>query len=898
LALGPGTRLGPYEVLGLIGAGAMGEVYRARDPRLSREVAIKTLPDDFARDAERLRRFEQESRAAGALQHPNIVTVFDVGSAGAIHFVVQELLEGRTLRESMAAGPLPHRRVAELGAQIAAGLAAAHDKGIVHRDLKPENVFVCSDGRVKILDFGLARVLHPEGIPAAGDSLIGTLAETGMLLGTAGYMAPEQVRGEPADARADIFALGSILYEMLAGHRAFGGGTPFEALNAILNHEPEPMPPVVPVTLTRLVERCLEKDRARRFQSARDLGFALEAVRDGSEARRVPAAVAVTAAPAPRRGLDRRVVLPVVAALGFALGAFATHELAPPATTSTAHMRSLTYSEDLDPAASPDGRTIAFASTRDGTRRIWLKDVVSGGEVVRTAGLDQQPRFSPDGASILYTHLESGRSALYRVPVLGGEPRRVLMDASDGDWSPDGAEIAYISSVPGSPAQGTQTRLMVAKADGGGARQLASTDINLFGPRWSPDGRHVAVTQSGLQNSQFTIRVFETAPGGRERTVVPPGGGGVTSVPCWVDGGRALLFAEGEGLLSVARGGNSRLYILPMDGSRARRLIDLGFTAGTIDRLPDGRVVCSNALTRENLREMSLTANGLEGGRWLTRGPATDRQPTYSPDGRWVMFSSNSSGSLDLWEMSLESGEVRRLTDDPADDWDPAYSPDGNSIYWSSNRSGPLEIWSAARDGSAPRQVSHDSLDAENPYPTRDGWVIYASANPVKSGLWRVRPDGTGAERLAGGIVQIPEVSPDGQWVAYTKGTLVQDAAIRVVRAADGKEAAFSIGLPPVAATGLSFGRCRWVRDSRSIIYSGFDDRGVGGLYLQPFDPTVRTPSGRRVLSGSQDGLPESFGISPDGTHLVLGYMQNESGLMISDPIAELATKRSGSSRR
>ena len=280
--LAAGARLGPYQILAPLGAGGMGEVYRARDSRIGREVAVKMLPPEFAADPERLRRFEYEARAAGALNHPNLITLYDLGHDDGRAFLVTELLEGETLREKLGAGPLPLRKALDYAVQIAKGLAAAHDKAIAHRDLKPENLFVTRDGRVKILDFGLARHTAPR--PEEGPATT-SLTEAGTILGTVGYMAPEQVRGERADARADLFAFGCVLYEMLSAKRAFAAGTAVETMSAILKAEPPPLAesrPDLPPMIERIIARCLEKDPAQRFQSAHDLAFQLEPLASGA----------------------------------------------------------------------------------------------------------------------------------------------------------------------------------------------------------------------------------------------------------------------------------------------------------------------------------------------------------------------------------------------------------------------------------------------------------------------------------------------------------------------------------------------------------------------------------------------------------------------------------------
>src|ERR1700694_1928614 len=308
MSLAPGTKLGPYEIVSPLGAGGMGEVYRARDTRLGREVAVKVLPPGFSGDADRLIRFEREARAASALNHPNILTVHDVGTQNGAHYVVSGLLEGETLRERLSSGALSSRRAVDYATQIARGLAAAHEKGIVHRDLKPENLFVTKDGRVKILDFGLAKLTRPEpGAPGTKAPTQTAGTEPGVVMGKGGYMPPEQVRGEPADQISDIFSLGAVLYEMLTGRRAFRGASAIETLNAILKEEPPEVSQTghdVSPLLERITRRCLEKIREQRFQSARDLAFALEEAAGASAAS--PAGVAPVrpgGSPGPRPGV-------------------------------------------------------------------------------------------------------------------------------------------------------------------------------------------------------------------------------------------------------------------------------------------------------------------------------------------------------------------------------------------------------------------------------------------------------------------------------------------------------------------------------------------------------------------------------------------------------------------
>jgi serine/threonine protein kinase len=365
MAIKSETRLGPYEIVSAIGAGAMSEVYRARDPRLKREVAIKVLPASFSSDPQRLHRFEQEAIAAGALNHPNILAVHDIGQQDGSPYIVSELLDGVTLRERLRSGPLPIRKAIDYAQQIASGLAAAHDKGIVHRDLKPENIFVTNDGRVKILDFGLAKLTRSEG-PESGEALTQTVqSDQGTVLGTVGYMSPEQVRGKPADARSDLFSFGAILYEMLSGKRAFHGESAAETMSAILKDEPPELTETnrtVSPALERIVRHCLEKNPVERFQSARDVAFDLEMVTSVSSTSMAP----VIAPQAKRKRIGMFSALAVGAALILIAGGVLLDRLTRPAA-AVPRYRQLTFRRGTVRAAkfAPDGQ-IFYSAAWDG----------------------------------------------------------------------------------------------------------------------------------------------------------------------------------------------------------------------------------------------------------------------------------------------------------------------------------------------------------------------------------------------------------------------------------------------------------------------------------------------------------------------------------------------------
>src|SRR5437588_6622228 len=402
-----GTQFGDCEILAPLGAGAMGEVYRARDKSLGREVALKLLPEQLASDPDRLRRFEQEARAAAALNHPNIVAVYRFGTQnGNTPYLVTELLQGQTLRERLKQGPILVRKTVDYAIQIARGLAAAHDHGIVHRDLKPENIFLTRDGLVKILDFGLAKLKAPEGPEMQSTIAAPGSTEPGMVLGTVGYMSPEQVRGLVADHRSDIFSLGAIIYEMLSGNRAFQGTTSADTMSAILKDEPADLSIAVrniPPALTRIVQRCLEKEPAERFQSARDLGFNLELLSTSSSGS---GSVAVVEPIQPRWSLRwPAVALLLIATI--ALVYFASHIRKPMSSSSSpVVLRRLTDFVGMEefPALSPDGRSVAFTADVSGRRQVWVR-LLAGGtplQITNDEADHQSPRWSADSASLLY----------------------------------------------------------------------------------------------------------------------------------------------------------------------------------------------------------------------------------------------------------------------------------------------------------------------------------------------------------------------------------------------------------------------------------------------------------------------------------------------------------------
>ncbi|MGA8222172.1 MAG: protein kinase, partial [Candidatus Acidiferrales bacterium] len=876
-----GTRIGCYEVQAPLGAGGMGEVYRATQTSLGRQVAVKILSAAVACDPERIRRFEQEARAASALNHPNIISIYDVGRDGAICYIAMEYVDGKTLRAVLNEGPAGIKKTLQIAAQVADGLAKAHAAGIVHRDLKPENVMVSREGLVKILDFGLAKL----GMPGDGatqtnlGSAAGPVTDPGTVMGTVGYMSPEQARGEAVDFRSDIFSFGSMLYEMVTGTRPFRAASTAQTLAAIIEDDPKPVAelnPKTPAPLRWIIERCLAKDPEERYASTRDLASDLRGVRDhlsdtGTSAAALAAEAGVTAGPLRRKWLKPVVWLATGAVAGALLGVF----LAPRTEVRPPTFRNITFSgTDTAPSVSPDGRVVAFVSQRDGKSRIWLKQIESGSETALTQGPnDATPRFSPDGGWILYV----GGNVLYRIPSLGGEPRKILENVTSADWMPDGREVVFLRSE--FTTQTTTTLVGIASPQDGTSRIIHRYENEPLGPpSVSPDGNLIALSVLGLGSvGPVTGRyVHLLSRTGEDRKLMCPLPGGALSMPSWSGTGEEVIYSEPESAAEVSVqtvtsvGSPGHVMAQNIRTGKIRQLFTVQAPLSRVEIAPGGRVIFDAKAQRNNLKEVSIA--GSSGGtpdRWLTRGSSIDRQPDYSPDGESVIFSSSRSGDVDIWEVSTKTDALRRLTDHPAADWDPFVTRDGKSLVWSSDRTGVFEIWMADRDGSSPHQVSHDGYDAENPVMTSDGWIIYASSNPQHPGLWKIRPDGTQATILVTGLASWPDASPDGQFVLYHLLTGQLRARVMVVRVADGKRVDFE-------ADGT---RARFTNDGKAIVYI----RGATGeIVSQPF-PSSAGAAAKVLVEKPSEFFSETFDVSPDGKHVVVSYPEMLRSLMMAE---------------
>ncbi len=708
VSLEPGHRLGPYEIVAPLGAGGMGEVYRARDPRLERDVAIKVLPEHFLEDADSLSRFQSEAKAIASLSHPNIVAIHDTGQEGKRLYVVTELLEGETLRSRLRQGPIGVRKAAEHAARVAEGLAAAHEKGIVHRDIKPENLFLLNDGRVKILDFGLAR--QDPLLAGTGDLSSSPTAarptNPGAMIGTVGYLAPEQAKGTVADHRADIFSLGAVLHEMLTGRRAFPGTSPAELISAILRDEP-PLPsesdPRIPKALDLIVQHCLEKNPDERFQSARDLAFHLDSL-GGSVTQRSSIEPLQE-----RRRWPRHVPLALGALAllggGFAIGRWVGGSggkgAAGSVPSSFQQMTDLP-GEERQAQIGPTGTAFVFVSDASGNPDIYLQRVGGRNPVNLTAdspAADTAPAFSPDGERIAFRSERDGEG-IYVMGSTGESVKRLTDFGHDPSWSPDGKQIVFSSGSGQNPwSRDALAQLWVVPSSGGEVRQLTQGG-DAVQPSWSPGGRRIAFW--GLRSDSGQRDLWTIPAEGEPAPVAVTEDAAVDWNPVWSPDGRTLFFAS-------VRGGSMNLWRVAIDEASGRpRGEPRPFTTPS-------RMSGSISLSREGRQLMFVSSDQRSTIQRFGLDPATGRvtsppRPAFqgsrviytqdlSPSGEWIVFSTLGVRE-DLFVVRADGTGYRQITDDASRDRGPKWSPDGKRIGFYSDRSGRYETWTILPDGS------------------------------------------------------------------------------------------------------------------------------------------------------------------------------------------------------
>lgn len=866
-----GTKVGAYEIVSAIGAGGMGEVYRARDARLQRDVAIKVLPASVSDDLDRRARFEREARAVAALSHPNVVSVHEFGVHNDRLFVVMELLQGQTLRALLDAGTLPVRKAIDIATQLARGLSAAHQKNLIHRDLKPENVFVTADSHVKILDFGLARMAEEPVDKSTAETIAGT--DPGTVMGTVGYMAPEQVRAGTVDARADLFALGAVMYEMLAGKRAFHKETPAETMTAVLREEPPELTATrgdLPPALDRIVHHALEKEPQARFQSASDIVFALTSL-SGSGAAAVTTPVRREPAPASsgRKAIVAAAAIAAVAAFaGWMLGR--AGGAAPEARWDRFTQLTDAAGEEHAPNISPDGSSFAFVSRVRGSWDIYVQRVGGRNPLIVAGNPARQeawPRFSPDGKQIAFCEADAD-GGIFIVGATGESERRLTDTGGNPAWSPDGKQIVFSTEIVDLPySRNYVSHLFVVDAAGGTPRKIHDQDA--VQPKWSPSGDRIVF--------------WSVAAGQRDLATIAADGGDRVALttdaaldwaPEWSADGKWVYFASD-------RGGAMGLWRIAVDGNGRPAGTPESVSAGVEAAMDvpsfsaDGKTMMFRSqMESVNPAAIPFDPQSERAGtpRILTNRTGVLRPSSVSPDGQWVALSNLGERQEDLFVMRSDGTELRRLTDDVARDRGPRWSPDGATLMFYSNREGKYAAWSIRPDGSGLTRLTESNDGLLYPAMSAADGRLSLIADGRGSAFFAAPPfpaKGSQIQEIAGvaiggGEISPSQWSPDGKWLS---GTYVS---------ATGEPSGVAVyDIAATKAKALTSDAAIWIApflpDSRRLAYM----TTTSELVVVDLDGKRRVIPVPLPLSAAR----EAFAISPDGKTLYYGAQRIESNV-------------------
>ncbi len=813
----PAKNIGHYEIFEKLGEGGMGVVYRARDTRLNRFVALKLLPSQQSDNEDRLRRFTQEAHTASSLNHPNIVTIHDIGTENGESFIVMECIAGKTLDQLIPRKGMRLAEVLKIAEQVADALAAAAAAGVIHRDVKPGNVMVTDTGLVKVLDFGLAKLAEPGSNPEGATATIVAddrpRTREGTIIGTVSYMSPEQAEGKPLDPRSDIFSFGAVLYEMVTGQRAFRGETSMSTISAILRDDPKPVAELagdVPRDLEKIINRCLRKDPARRFQNMSDVRVALLELKEESESGKLPAS-----AVASRKS---RALWPYAAAAGMLAAAaifyFARGGSATPEVRLTATAIASTGSPMANPSFAPDGNQIAFAWNGDqgDVNHIYVKLIGNDTPLRLTSAAESDgfPAWAPNGKAIAFGRLNG---AIYTISPIGGAERRIaeLQAASVSSicWSQDSKFLI----VGGREAPGERLRIFRISVDTGEKKAIAlGEDRGVSTPALSPDSRKLAffrVTADMVFQLMFVELDGQLQPKGAPKPLQQPGSGGTVLRPsfAWTADSHRLVLASGN-VRTLSMDGNPPrdLALATDDASQAavslqgnRLALMRSFSDVNVWRAPVltpgllGEAASFIASPRaDRVREHAYSPDGrkiaFESNRgggpssvWLAEadgsnpillagGTVLQGSPTWSPDGRWIAFDSRRDGNGQLYVISAEGGAARRLTNSQADDLIPCWSRDGKWIYFASTRTGTSELFKVAPSGGEPVQITHTGAWA--PIESSDGKFLYymrrlPTSNTLsltaKSPLFRIPVEG-------GEETQVLDAVCDREWLVTAQG--------------------------------------------------------------------------------------------------------------------------------
>ena len=942
-----GQQINHYKIIAPLGAGGMGEVYLAQDAKLGRKIALKLLPAAFTNDEDRLRRFQQEARAASALNHPNILTIHEIGEAGGRHYIATELIEGETLRQRLKRAPLKLTEALDIITQAASALAAAHEAGIIQRDIKPENIMLRKDGYVKVLDFGLAKLTEGKWTQSAPEAstLMQVNTSTGLVMGTVNYMSPEQARGLETDERTDIWSLGVVLYECVAGRPPFEGATNADVTVSILEREPVPLTAFsanIPPELDGIVKKALRKERSERYQTVTEMLSDLREVKQELEfgerlgraaspdrqinRQRAPVAAvdvsrldattnvtevvhtdeikeAQTAYVRPshaRRSRTWALAYTVLAAALLLAGGFAVYKFFLQGKSvepfqAGSITRLTNHGKAIHASISPDGKYFVYVLSDAGKQSLWLRQISTANDtqIVPPAPVGYfGVTFSPDGTNLYYVIKANDPGTLYRMPVLGGTPVKILEKLESAvSLSPDGKQVAFLRGDYPNPGE---SGIFIANVDGSNIRQLATRKLpDLFypiaftGPSWSPDGRLIACPVTNAKSEGRVIAV--SVEDGKEQ---------VLTTQAWPILNRVEWLPDMSGLLMIAREPTStvvqiwhlsypdgetrkvtndlsayRGLSLTADASKLMTIQTAGIinmwivTGGDMDgavQLPSGGQPQSGAVM--NTTQLSIGNIGFVGG---------NESISWTPAGQ-IVFTTATGKSGDIWIMNADGSNRKQLTSNAGDNHNPTVSPDGRYIVFTSKRDGGTRnVWRMNIDGSNPKRLTSGLADFLPAVSPDNQWVVYSSIKDGRPRLSKVPIDGGPPVEIINRDSLHPAISPDGKQIAYLF-TEAADTAGPPNRIAvipfEGGDAVKTFEIP----TGLAGARTilHWSRDGRSLLYTVITNN-VSNIWSQPLE------GGKPVqLTDFKENIITAYDWSRDGRQLAVSR-----GIIIRDVV-------------
>jgi serine/threonine protein kinase len=875
-----GETLAHYRILQKLGSGGMGEVYEADDSVLNRRVALKVLPPALASDTESRARFTREAKALAALNHPNIVVVYSVERDRGVDFITMELVKGKTLAQRLPAHGLPLDRFFDIAIPLADAVAAAHAQGIVHRDLKPSNVMVTDEGRVKVLDFGLARLSSASSAaPYSKDAPTASMTAPGVVAGTWSYMSPEQARGESVDTRSDLFSLGIVFWEMLTGQRPFVGGTPNDVVSSILK---DPIPEVssvrtgVPRDLSRIVRRCLARDPARRAQSALDVRNELEELR-----REIDSGVLDAQAPSAGARLWRS--RPAILTASFVAGGLTaalvgwlwTRSPSPP-LPSLQNARLVTSGAGVETQAtwSPDGGRIAFVSDQSGNPDIWVVHSAGGSATNLTGdhqGIDVDPSWSPDGTQIAFASARDG-SGIFVMPSIGGPPVRLASRGSSEAirspaWSAEGAQLAFLRFEP---ASASVIEIVSLRTRQSRRIEIPGDQGNRFDLSWSPDGRFFAYVRAPGRTSDSTVWLLRAADG---RAFAMTDGTSADWSPIWSNDPGTLFYLSD-------RGGSMDLWRQRLsadgaaDGEPVAVTVGVGMQQAAFSR--DGRrLAYSKGQVVSNIWRVPLLKD--RAATWLDAAPITSDQANIAgfdlfSDGDRLVISSDRGGKRDLWSVAIRGSRMLQLTDDRSPEFRPRLSPDGQRIAFYAE-SGNRDVWTMPAEGGPTLQITHHVAPDMAPSWSPDGSQLIFHSGRTDSANAFIVPAAGGRERQVTDSrvpVYVPAWSPDGAWIGY----MSRERLWRIPAAGGTEEKLSDIPIPSALS-----GTFRWSLDG-SIYWVGGADDGRDVFALAPAGGVERRVT---RLSGREGSFGNGLAVGP--AHLYFLWSNSLGDIWVVDVV-------------